>query len=94
MEGSAGVISIKAGQNEKGLNIEIVDNGPGFSKDLLEHGIRPFRTSRRRGTGLGLSMVQRFVKEIGGVVGLTNQPTQGACVSLYLPVGPIAGAAA
>ncbi|MGR9035065.1 MAG: sensor histidine kinase, partial [Gammaproteobacteria bacterium] len=92
MEGGAGVIFIKAVRIEEGLRIEVLDNGPGFSKDLLDHGIKPFRTSRGRGTGLGLSIVQRFVKEMGGAIGLTNQPKQGACVSLYLPMGLIAGA--
>lgn len=85
LEGNAGTICIKVRADQQGLRIDVQDDGIGFSKDMLEHGIRPFRTSRQRGTGLGLSMVQRFVKDVGGTILLTNQPSHGACVSLLLP---------
>ncbi|TAN71671.1 MAG: two-component sensor histidine kinase [Methylobacter sp.] len=85
LEDNPGTICIKARKDSQGLRIDIQDDGIGFSKDMLEHGIRPFRTSRQRGTGLGLAMVQRFVKDVGGTISLTNQSTHGACVSLLLP---------
>ncbi len=85
LEGNPGTIRIKARTSKQGLRIDVQDDGIGFPKDMLEHGIRPFRTSRQRGTGLGLAMVQRFVKDVGGTISLTNQPTHGACVSLLLP---------
>jgi two-component system NtrC family sensor kinase len=85
LEGNPGIICIKARTDRQGLRIDVQDNGLGFSKDMLEHGIRPFRTNRQRGTGLGLAMVQRFVKDVGGTISLTNQPAHGACVSLLLP---------
>jgi signal transduction histidine kinase len=85
LEGNPGTICIQARTNREGLRIDVQDDGIGFSKDMLEHGIRPFRTSRQRGTGLGLAMVQRFVKDVGGTINLTNQPTHGACVSILLP---------
>jgi len=85
LEGNPGTIQIKARTSKQGLRIDVQDDGIGFSKDMLEHGIRPFRTSRPRGTGLGLAMVQRFVKDVGGTINLTNQPNHGACVSLLLP---------
>ena len=69
----------------------MLDNGSGFSQDMLEHGIRPFRTSRQRGTGLGLAMVQRFVKDVDGTIKLTNRQPHGACVSLLLPKECLAG---
>jgi signal transduction histidine kinase len=85
LEGKSGTIRIKALADKQGLRIDVQDDGVGFSKDMLEHGIRPFRTSRQRGTGLGLAMVQRFVKDVGGTISLSNQPTHGACVSIFLP---------
>lgn len=86
LEGNSGTIWIKARTDRQGLRIDVQDDGIGFSKDMLEHGIRPFRTSRQRGTGLGLAMVQRFVKDVGGTISLTNQSTHhGACVSILLP---------
>jgi signal transduction histidine kinase len=85
LEGVPGTICIKVYTDKHGLCIDVMDDGSGFSRDMLEHGIRPFHTSRKRGTGLGLSMVQRFVKDVGGTISLTNQLTHGACVSLLLP---------
>jgi signal transduction histidine kinase len=85
LEGNSGTICIKARTDRQGLRIDVQDDGIGFSQDMLEHGIRPFRTSRQRGTGLGLAMVQRFVKDVGGTISLANQPTHGACVSILLP---------
>ncbi|MGZ8237263.1 MAG: ATP-binding protein, partial [Methylobacter sp.] len=85
LESNPGTICIKARTDRQGLRIDVQDDGIGFSKDMLEHGIRPFRTSRQRGTGLGLAMVQRFVKDVGGTISLANQPTHGACVSILLP---------
>ncbi|MEQ1528700.1 MAG: HAMP domain-containing sensor histidine kinase [Methylococcales bacterium] len=84
-DGGAGNVCIKVRQTQLGLGIDVVDNGPGFSQDMLDNGIRPFRTSRQRGTGLGLAMVLRFVKDSGGAIKLTNHLPQGACVSIVLP---------
>lgn len=85
LEESSGLIRIKAHKDNEGLKIDVLDNGTGFSQDMLEHGIRPFSTSRQRGTGLGLAMVQRFVKDVDGAIKLTNWQPHGACVSLLLP---------
>ncbi|MDD1624955.1 MAG: HAMP domain-containing histidine kinase, partial [Methylococcaceae bacterium] len=85
LEGSSGLIGIKAYTEPQGLRIDVFDNGPGFSHDMINYGIRPFRTSRPRGTGLGLAMVQRFVKDIGGTIKLSNQQPHGACVTVLVP---------
>jgi signal transduction histidine kinase len=81
----SGLICVNTYLNGTGLHIEVRDNGSGFSQDMLDFGIRPFRTSHQRGTGLGLSMVQRFVKDIGGIIKLHNQQPNGACVTLFIP---------
>ncbi|MDD5272057.1 MAG: ATP-binding protein [Methylovulum sp.] len=78
-------INVYVGSRGRGLGLDVIDNGPGFSQDMLDYGIRPFRTSRVRGTGLGLAMVQRFVKNLGGTVKLSNQHPHGACVTVLLP---------
>ena len=80
-----GSICIKVNRLAQGLRIDVCDNGHGFSQDMLSYGIRPFRTSRPRGTGLGLAMVQRFVKDCGGSIKLSNQQPRGACVTILLP---------
>jgi signal transduction histidine kinase len=81
----AGLCVLAVTSNAQELIISVSDDGIGFPQEMLEYGIRPFRSSRQRGTGIGLAMVQRFVKSIGGRLKLSNQSSQGATVSLILP---------
>jgi two-component system NtrC family sensor kinase len=80
-----GSVSIEAGVLEGTLHVSVCDDGPGFSDDLLASGIRAFMTHREGGTGLGLSMVQRFARSLGGHVRLSNVKPHGACVTIDLP---------
>jgi two-component system NtrC family sensor kinase len=82
-----GRIVIKAEPVDGLLKLSVCDDGPGFPGDLLESGIRAFVTHRSEGTGLGLSMVQRFVRAHGGTITLSNLDPHGACVTLELPCG-------
>lgn len=83
----AGSIEIEAGMADGRLCLRIRDDGPGFPQDLLTAGIRLFVTHRAEGTGLGLSMVQRFARAHGGGIQLANLEPHGACVTLDLPCG-------
>lgn len=65
--------------------LSVCDDGPGFPVALLEGGIRPFATGRVGGTGLGLVVVQRFTRDLGGSLQLENREPHGACVILTLP---------
>ena len=80
----AGTIILRVVELADEIRISVIDDGPGFSNELLEYGIRPFRTTRSDGTGLGLAMVQRYVKHVGGQVKLSNHSPHGACVTVSL----------
>jgi two-component system NtrC family sensor kinase len=82
-----GVIVISADVKDGRLRLSVCDDGPGFPQELLEAGIRTFVTHRPNGTGLGLSMVQRFARAHEGHVNLYNVEPQGACITLDLPCG-------
>ncbi|CAG1021472.1 partial Sporulation kinase D, partial [Methylococcales bacterium] len=85
LEGNSGSIMIKAWIENASLILKVSDTGRGFPEDMLAYGIRPFRTSHAKGTGLGLAMVQRFIKNMDGTIKLANQEPQGACVIVSLP---------
>lgn len=81
----SGKVTLSVTTDAQQLTIHVSDDGIGFPQEMLEYGIRPFRSSRQRGTGIGLAMVQRFVKSIGGRLKLSNHQPHGATVSLILP---------
>ena len=73
--------------NEKSANILVRDQGPGITHDIMQEVFKPFFTTRSRGSGLGLSIVQNIVELHGGGIGLkNNDPPPGLTVEVALPV--------
>jgi signal transduction histidine kinase/ActR/RegA family two-component response regulator len=69
--------------------IEIRDTGEGMSAEVRERAFEPFFTTKARGqgTGLGLSQVFGFVRQIGGHVAIQSAERRGTTITLYLPLG-------
>jgi two-component system NtrC family sensor kinase len=80
-----GTVTVTAAREDSRVRITVSDDGPGFPQELLQNGIRPFFSTREGGTGLGLPMVRRFARDIGGEITLSNRQPHGACVTLLLP---------
>lgn len=78
------------------IAIEVRDNGAGMTPAVRVRAFEPFFTTKEvgRGTGLGLSQVFGFVRQLGGHVVLDSTPQQGTRVVLYLPVTRAGGAVA
>lgn len=55
-----------------GVKLEVMDNGPGFTSQILEHAFEPYVTTKPSGTGLGLPMIKKIVAEHRGTVGVEN----------------------
>lgn len=85
--GDKGNVSVDARAEGGRLIIDVLDDGPGFPQEMLQTGVRPFATSRAGGTGLGLAMVRRFVRDHDGDLNLANRDGGGAQVSIFLPCG-------
>ncbi|MBU2569968.1 MAG: GHKL domain-containing protein [Gammaproteobacteria bacterium] len=86
LSNAGGTITVNAFVKDSQLVIQVRDTGPGFSEQLLTQGIRPFASTHEQGTGLGLSMVRRFAKSLGGDLTLSNDEQGHACASLTCPV--------
>ena len=56
------------------LLVTITDNGPGIPESLMRDIFDPFVSSKVNGTGLGLSLVSKFVSDHGGVVECDSRP--------------------
>ncbi len=69
--------------------IEVRDTGEGMREDVRERAFEPFFTTKKdgQGTGLGLSQVFGFMRQIGGHVAIQSAPLRGTTVTLYLPLG-------
>jgi signal transduction histidine kinase len=80
-----GVVTLGAAMADDALRIQVCDDGPGFPAELLRDGVRAFATWREDGTGLGLAMVRRFARDLGGELELANREPHGACASLRVP---------
>ncbi len=69
--------------------VEVRDNGLGMSPEARERAFEPFFTTKPegQGTGLGLSQIFGFMRQIGGHVALQSVAGRGTTVTLYLPLG-------
>ena len=68
------------------------DTGPGISPEILPKIFQPYFTTKppRQGTGLGLNIVQRLIKEGGGALHVHTRVGEGTTFTLYVPAAPLA----
>ncbi|MDN5869150.1 MAG: ATP-binding protein [Nitrococcus sp.] len=85
LEEGPGNIWVETHRKQDRLLLTVSDDGPGFPREMLDSGIRPFASGRAGGTGLGLLMVKRFVSSLDGRVKLGNREPHGARVIVELP---------
>ncbi len=72
-----GSISVRLMREGSKLQIEVTDDGPGFSPENRERLFQPFFTTKPSGTGLGLAIVQRRATEAGGTVACESPIANG-----------------
>lgn len=67
---------------------QVRDTGQGMAREVLDHAIEPFFTTKsaKGGSGLGLSSVHAVAEQSGGAFSLISRPGQGATACLYLPL--------
>jgi signal transduction histidine kinase len=72
------------------VRLSVRDNGPGIPSVLLPKIFEPYFTTKSadQGTGLGLNIVQRLVKEAGGALHVRSRQGDGTTFSIYLPGTP------
>jgi two-component system, sensor histidine kinase and response regulator len=91
--------AFKDGPHDRLLNVEsmsnmpplvkfwVRDNGPGIPAEVLPKIFQPYFTTKgpRQGTGLGLNIVQRLIKEANSALHVHTVPGEGTTFTIYLP---------
>jgi signal transduction histidine kinase len=86
--GKSGLIQISAKANDFEATISIEDNGTGISPEHMGSLFEPYRTTKQSGSGLGLLIVRRVVREHGGEIEIQSEPGTGTRVLIHIPRGP------
>lgn len=68
------------------VSIKIVDSGTGISPESLEKIYQPFYTTKENGTGLGLLISQKIIRDHGGDLTISSQVGKGTTAEVVLPI--------
>ena len=60
--------------DENAVKIEVIDNGSGIIKEALEHIFVPFYTTKRTGSGIGLSLSRQIMQMHNGSITVESEP--------------------
>ena len=71
---------------QKTLRVTVTDNGPGVDSAVVPTMFLPFFTTKAKGTGLGLALVQKIIVTHNGRVSVANVDGGGARLSVFLPL--------
>jgi len=71
----------------KYVRIEVEDNGKGMPPEIIQRAFDPYFTTKKEGegTGIGLSVVDRIVRNYGGYIRLYSEVEVGTRIVIYIP---------
>jgi len=80
-----GILRIRTDMDESHVIVRFTDTGGGISAENLSHVFEPYFTTKRSGTGLGLLIVRRIVREHGGELAIESSERKGLTLTIRLP---------
>jgi two-component system, sporulation sensor kinase E len=81
-----GTLSLQTGEGSEGVWVGVSDTGGGIPQEQINRIFEPFFTTKKKGTGLGLMIVQRIVRAHGGRIELESQVGRGTTFRIWLPL--------
>jgi len=84
------VLSGRVDREQRIVRLSVADNGPGIDPAVRDRIFRPFFTTKREGTGLGLALVQKIIVTHNGRVAAGASPGGGASFDIVLPLAKTA----
>lgn len=81
-----GVLTLETGVLGDGVWVSIADTGVGIPPEGLGRIFEPFFTTKKQGTGLGLMIVSRIIRDHGGRIDVESHPGKGTTFRIWLPL--------
>ena len=81
-----GILRIRTDMDESHVRVSFIDTGGGMSAETLSHVFEPYYTTKGSGTGLGLLIVRRIVREHGGELAIESTEGKGLTLTIRLPL--------
>jgi two-component system nitrogen regulation sensor histidine kinase NtrY len=78
-------IELSVADDGRMTRIRVTDQGSGMPEQVLKNALLPFYSTKRTGTGLGLTLCREIAEAHGGRLNLANRPEGGLSVTLWLP---------
>lgn len=79
------IVTVVTRPAELGVEISVIDRGPGILPENLTQIFNPFFTTKSEGTGLGLAIVSKIVDEHRGRIWVESTPGEGTTFRVWLP---------
>jgi two-component system, sporulation sensor kinase E len=81
-----GTLTLQTGEGSDGVWVSVADTGGGIPQEELNRIFEPFYTTKKKGSGLGLMIVQRIVRAHGGRIDLESYVGRGTTFRIWLPL--------
>jgi two-component system, sporulation sensor kinase E len=81
-----GTLTLQTGATEDGVWFSVGDTGGGIPQEQINRIFEPFYTTKKKGTGLGLMIVQRIVRGHGGRIEVESEVGRGTTFRVWLPL--------
>jgi len=83
---TGGTLTLQTGETSDDVWVSVADTGGGIPQEQINRIFEPFYTTKKKGTGLGLMIVQRIVRAHNGRIELDSQVGRGTTFRIWLPL--------
>jgi two-component system, sporulation sensor kinase E len=80
-----GILKVETQRSDRFVSVIIDDNGPGIDPEKLGAIYEPYHTTKAEGTGLGMMIVQRIMRDHGGEIEINSEQGRGTRLILRFP---------
>jgi signal transduction histidine kinase len=80
-----GEIDVICSYDEDWLELEFTDTGHGIAKENVGRIFEPFKSFKKGGTGIGMIIIERIMREHGAELQLQTAPGKGTCIVIRFP---------